>query len=178
MRKILLMTAAIFFVLTNTAFAAQSFKNVGVIIVGGAEFKTSDYYKIIKSEVKPISGSKIVFGNDLQTLYKKYWLQQGYIGEQVPQKDDLINFTNMSGCDKIICLIVADSVVDKHNSSNHREKSRVSVQLDAYICTKTEVVDVLAATNEQTSKGSDLRARRGAFQKCLKEIGKTLNDRI
>ena len=178
MKKILLMAATIFFVLTGTALAAQSFKNVGVIVVGGAEFKTSDYYKIIQNEIKPISGAKIVYGNDLQTLYKKYWLQQGSIGEQVPQKEDLINFTNMSGCDKVICLIVADAVVDKHNSSGHREKSRVSVQLDAYICTKTDVVDVLSASDEQTSKGSDLRARRGAFQKCLKEIGKTLNAKI
>ncbi len=178
MKKIFFMAAAIFFVLTGTAFAAQSFKSVGVVIVGGAEFKTSDYYKTVKNEIKPSSGAKIVYGNDLQTLYKKYWLERGFIGEQMPQKEDLISFTNMSGCDKIICLIVSDSVVDKHNSSGHREKVRVSVQLDAYICTKTDVLDVLSANEEDTSKGSDLRARRGAFQKCLKEIGKTLNAKL
>jgi len=178
MKKIILMVVAVLFFMTNTTFAAQYFQNVGVIIVGGAEFKTSDYYKIIKDEIKPLSGSKIVFGNDLQTKYKKYWLQKGFIGEQMPEKDDLIAFTNMSGCDKIICLIVSDSMVDKHNSSNHREKVRVSVQLDAYICTKTDFIDVLSATDEEDSKGSDLRARRGAFQKCLKEIGKSLNQQI
>ncbi len=178
MKKIILMTAAIFLLMTSSAFAAQNSQDIGVIIVGGAEFKTSDYYKIIKSEVKPASGSKIVFGNDLQTRYKKYWLQRGYIGEQMPQKEDLINFTNMSGCEKIICLIISDAVVDKHNSSNHREKVRISVQLDAYICTKTDVVDVFSASEEEDSKGSDLRARRGAFQKCLKEICKTLNTEI
>ena len=178
MKKIILMAVAIFFLMTNTTFAAQYFQSVGVIIVGGAEFKTSDYYKIVQKEIKPLSGYKVVFGNDLQTLYKKYWLQKGFIGEQMPEKDDLINFTNMSGCDKVIYLIVSDTVIDKHNSSNHREKVRVSVQLDAYPCTKTDVVDVLSATDEEDSKGSDLRARRGAFQKCLKEIAKSLNQQI
>lgn len=178
MKRLFLMAMAIFFMLTTTTFAAQSSKDVGVVIVGGAEFKTSDYYKIVQSEIKPLSGSKIIVGNSLQNLYKKYWLQRGYIGEQTPQQADLINFTNMSGYNKVVYLIVSDSVVDKHNSSNHREKVRVSVQLDAYPCTKNEVADVLSASEEDNSKGSDLRARRGAFKKCLKEIGKILNAKI
>lgn len=177
MRKIILLAAAIFFTLTSTTFAAANYQSIGVVIIGGAEFKTDDFYDVIKSQIKPSSGAKIFVGNDLQTRYKKYWLRRGYIGEQTPQKNDLVQFAAMSGCDKIVCLIVSDTV-DKQNSSNHRQKSRVSVQVDAYLCTRNDVVDVFAASNDENSKGSPLRARRGAFKKCLTEIGKSLNRKI
>lgn len=178
MRKIFFLAAAIFFALTGTAFAAtQNFGQIGVVIVGGAEFKTKDFYEVVRSEFKPDVNSKIVVGNDMQTLYKKYWLNRGQIGEKIPQPNDLTAFAQMSGCKKIICLIVADTV-DTQNSSNHRQKSRVSVQVDAYLCTPTEVVDVFSASDDEDSKGSPLRARRGAFRKCLREIGKSLNQNI
>jgi len=176
LRKIYFIAAFMLCFLVNcTASAAQN-QNIGFVIIGGVEFKTSDYYKIVQNVIKPLSGAQIVVGNDLQTRYKKYWLKRGFIGEQPPQQSDLINFTNMSGCKKVVYIIISDAVIDKHNSSNHREKSRISVQLDAYLCTSTEVVDMFAASDEESSKGSDLRARRGAFKKCLNEISKTLNN--
>ena len=178
MRKIFFIVAAIIFALTGTVSAASSsqyLNNVGVIIIGGAEFKTEDFYKAVQNEIKPSSGAKLIVGNDLQTRYKKYWLNRGYIGEQTPQKSDLIGFTAMSGCNKVVCLIVSDSVVDKHNNAKRREKDRVSLQLDAYLCTRTNVVDLFAATCEENSKTSSLRARRGAFKKCLEQISKSLN---
>ena len=178
MKKIFLLAALIFFVLSGTAFAARDYQNVGVVIIGGADFKTDDFYKIVRNELKPKSGAKIFVGNEMQTLYKKYWLREGYIGEQTPQKRDLINFAAMSGYKKIVCIIVADSVVDRHNNPKSREKDRVSVQLDAYLCTPTNVEDVFAASDEELSKTSNLRARRGAFQKCLKEISKKLNKNL
>ena len=170
----------IFLAASTTTFAANNLReeNVGVIIIGGAEFKTDDFYKIVRDEIKPLSGAKIVVGNDLQTLYKRYWLKQGFIGEQPSQKKDLIDFTAMTGYKKLVCIIVADSVVDTHNNAKSREKDRISVQLDAYLCTPNDVLDVFSATDEEVSKTSNLRARRGAFKKCLKEIGKSLNSRL
>ena len=178
MKKIFWLAAIIFFAVSGTAFAAKDYQSVGVVIIGGADFKTDDFYKIVRNELKPKSGAKIFVGNEMQTLYKKYWLREGYIGEQTPQKKDLINFAAMSGHKKIVCIIVADSVVDRHNTPKSREKDRVSVQLDAYLCTPANVEDVFSASDEELSKTSNLRARRGAFQKCLKEIAKTLNKNI
>lgn len=37
------------------------------------------------------------------------------------------------------------------------------------------VIDVATASEQSDSKTSDLRARRGAFKKCLEELAKTLN---
>ena len=178
MKKIFLLAIMICFVLTSTAFAARDFQNVGVVIIGGAEFKTDDYYKIVRNEINPKSGAKLLVGNEIQTRYKKYWLNRGFIGEQTPQKQDLIDFAAMSGCRKIICLIVSDVVDDQRNSGKHRQQNRISVQLDAYLCTPTNVEDVFSASKEFNSKGSALKARSGAFKKCLAEISKGLNRHI
>ena len=178
MKKIFLLAAMICFALTSTAFAARDYNSVGVVIIGGVEFKTDDYYKIIRNELNPKSGAKIIVGNDMQTLYKKYWLRQGYIGEQTPQKNDLINFTASSGYKKVVFIIISDSTVDRHNNPKSREKDRISVQVDAYLCTSTNVEDVFAASDDELSKTSNLRARKGAFKKCLDEISKSLNRNI
>ena len=176
MRKIIFLAAAILFILTATTCAAR--ENVGVIIIGGAEFKTDDYYKIVKDELKPRSGAKILVGNDMQSRYQKYWLNRGYVGDQTPRRDDLISFTRMSGCGKVVCLVVNNSAVDSHNNAGRREKDRISVQVDAYICTPNAVAEVFTASCDSNSKTSNLRARRGAFRKCLDTICKSLNRQI
>ena len=177
MKKIFLLASMICLILSGTA-SARDFNSVGVVIIGGAEFKTDDFYKAVRSEISPKSGAKIIVGNDMQTLYKKYWLRKGYIGEQTPQKEDLIEFTATSGCNKIVCIIVSDVVDDQRNSGKHRQQNRISVQLDAYLCTSTNIADVFSASKEVNSKGSALRARSGAFKKCLNEISKSLNKYI
>lgn len=178
MKKIFLLAAMICLMLTGTAFAARDYQSVGVVIVGGVEFKTDDFYKIVRNELKSKSGSKIVVGNDVQTLYKKYWLREGYIGEQMPRKEDLIRFTAASGYKKVVCIIISDSTIDRHNNPKSREKDRISVQVDAYLCTPTNVEDVFAASDEELSKTSNLRARRGAFKKCMAVICKSLNNHL
>lgn len=179
MRKIILLAAMICLALTSTALAAaQNYQSVGVVIIGGVEFKTDDYYKIVKNELKPLSGAKIIVGNDMQTRYKKYWLNRGYIGEQTPQKEDFTNFAAANGFNKVIYIVISDTADDQRNSGNHRQRDRITVQVDAYISTPTQVLDVIAASEDQKSKGSALRARRGAFKKCLNEIAKNLNQRI
>ena len=178
LKKIFLLAVMICFAVNGTTFAARDYQSVGVVIVGGVEFKTNDFYKVVKNELKTKSGAKIFVGNEMQTLYKKFWLRRGFIGEQTPSKNDLIEFTRASGYKKIVCLIVSDSVVDRHNNPKSREKDRVSIQVDAYLCTPLNVEDVFGASDEELSKTSNLRARRGAFQKCLKEINKGLSNHL
>lgn len=179
MRKVVLLAAMICLALTSTTLAAaQNYQSVGVVIIGGVEFKTDDYYKIVKNELKPLSGAKIIVGNDMQTRYKKYWLNRGYIGEQTPQTEDFTNFAAANGFSKVVYIVISDTADDQRNSGNHRQRDRITVQVDAYISTPTQVLDVIAASEDQKSKGSALRARRGAFKKCLNEIAKNLNQRI
>ena len=178
MKKIFLVAAMICLALTSTALAARDYQSVGVVIIGGVEFKTDDYYKIVKNELKPSSGAKIIVGNDMQTRYKKYWLNRGYIGEQTPQKEDFTNFAATNGFSKVVYVLISDTSDDQRNSGNHRQRNRITVQVDAYLSTPNQVVDIFAASEDQKSKGTALRARRGAFKKCLEEIAKSLNERI
>lgn len=178
MRKVLLAVLMLCVALTGTALAARDYQSVGVVIIGGVEFKTDDYYKIVKNELKPLSGAKIVVGNDMQTRYKKYWLNKGYIGEQTPQKEDFTNFAAANGFSKVVYIVISDVTDDQRNSGDHRQRNRITVQVDAYLSTPNQVVDVFAASDDQKSKGSALRARRGAFKSCLEEIAKSLNGHI
>ena len=179
MRKIFLLALMILcFALTSTALAARDYQSVGVVIIGGVEFKTDDYYNIVKSALKPQSGAKIIVGNDMQTRYKKYWLNRGYIGEQQPQKEDFTNFAATNGFSKVVYIVISDTADDQRNSGDHRQRNRVTVQVDAYLSTPNQVVDVFAASDDQKSKGSALRARRGAFKSCLNEIAKNLNPQL
>ncbi|MBQ3442165.1 MAG: hypothetical protein IJG33_02845 [Selenomonadaceae bacterium] len=178
MKKIFLLAMMICLALTGTALAARDYQSVGVVIIGGVEFKTDDYFDAIKDTLKPKSGAKIIVGNDMQTRYKKYWLNRGFIGEQPPQKEDFTSFAASNGFSKVVYVVISDVSDDQRNSGDHRQRNRISVQVDAYLSTPTQVVDVFAYSDDQKSKGSALRARRGAFKKCMSEIAKSLNRHI
>ncbi|MBQ3337620.1 MAG: hypothetical protein IJG80_09475, partial [Selenomonadaceae bacterium] len=59
LKKIFLLAVMICFAVSGTAFATRETQNVGVVIVGGVEFKTNDFYKIVRDELKAKSGAKI-----------------------------------------------------------------------------------------------------------------------
>ena len=172
MKKLVPIAAMLLVLLMScTALAASAAdKRMGILLIGGAEFKTPEYYDIAKKAIQSKSRSKCEAGNAVQSKYNAYWLEKGFVGEQIPQRQDLIDFTAGSGYGKVLCLVISNSTVDRHNSAKHREKDRVSVQVDAYLCSRTNVLNVYTASHEEVSKGSSLRARRAAFEKCIKEI--------
>ena len=167
------MTFALLAMFTCTTFAAQVQSTIGFVIISGAEFKTADYYKMIQSEFKSKSGAKFQFGNELQSKYQRYLLENDLVGNTIPRKQNLIDFTARSSCDKILFLFV-DSTTDHQNNAKSRQKDRLTVQIDGYLCDKFSVREVVTSAQESNSKTSDLRARREAFKKCLKEISKSL----
>ena len=75
---------------------------------------------------------------------------------------------------EVIFLFVTSST-DHQNNPKTRQKNRISVQLDAYRCNGIQVLDVQTTSQESNSKTSDLRARREAFEKGLKEVAKVYN---
>ena len=75
LKKIFLLAVMICFAVSGTAFAARDYQSVGVVIVGGVEFKTNDFYKIVRDELKTKSGAKIFVGNEMQTL-KKFFVKK------------------------------------------------------------------------------------------------------
>ena len=155
--------------MSSTALAARVFtERVGVVIVGGAEYKTKDYYDFVeKYFVKPFAGDarQIQYGKDAQNKYQNFWLDKGYLEEQVPTQRDFIDFVSYGAYDKVIFLKVQDSVTDQQG-----KRSRLSVNVNVFLADRRKVLKTASSTNEEDSKASQLRARRGAFKKCAKEL--------
>ena len=179
MKKIFFLAAMIITLISCTAFAAQNnsrdaFNSTKVVIIGGGEFKTKDYYEIIKKTFG--QKSKIVYdcGDEIQRQYQIFMMDRYDIGESTPHKQDLIDFNARNGYKKTLFLTL-DEKLDTHTHGEHSQKSRITIQLDAYLVDSSRIINFATTSQEFTSKASNLRARRGAFEKCLKEIAKVMN---
>lgn len=171
MKKIFMLAAMILAMITATAFAAQSTK---VVIIAGAEFKTDDYYKIIQKNLGVQSKTAYEAGNDIQKKYHVFMMKHYDIGETTPKKQDLANFVKESGYGKVLFLML-DENIDTQTHGNHSQKNRSTIQLDAYLVDSEGIIDVTTTSQDFVSKASNLRARRGAFEKCLKEVATSMN---
>ena len=160
------------FIFTSTTFAAKN--TLGVVVVGGAEYKTKDYYKIIQGSLDVPSNFNLLIGDKMQSSYQKYLLEYDLVGEKIPRKQNLVDFTARSGCDKVLFLFV-DATSDHQNNAKSKQKNRFLVQVDSYLCDGIKVLDVQTTSQENNSRTSDLRARRGSFRKCIDQLSKAIN---
>lgn len=164
MRRIFFVTAAVLIALTaltSTTFAKRSYRPIGVIIVDDTETKLYHYFNAVESLLQPQSHAQIFIGKDMQFQYQKYLIGFGKSeGYQVTDAD-LIEFTRLSGCTKVLFLM----------NSNVVDGDKTSLKVDAYLCTNDGVQETFTAS-ETFDKP---RERRGAFRKCFTEISKTLN---
>lgn len=170
MKKIFMLAAAIMTIFSCTAFAAYG--TTKVVIIGGAEFKTADYYKIIQKTLDKTKNN-YECGNEIQKRYQLFMMERYDIGENKPRKQDLVDFAARSGYGNILFLIV-DENIDTQNNAKRRQKNRSTIQLDAYLVNGSRIVDFTTTSQDFTSKTSNLRARRGAFEKCLKDVATAL----
>lgn len=183
MKRILLLVMAITMIFTGTVFAgaANDFLNkkvdqIGVVIIGNSDYKTDDYYNYISELLNNENDKryKIVCGSEVQSKYQNYWLDKGFLEEQKPQKNDLFDFYKTSGYDKILYILVSDPVVDKHNIRtglfSSVEQSRASVTVNSFLVNNNTILKAYSVTKEDDSRASELRAKRGAFRKVLKEL--------
>ena len=97
------------------------------------------------------------------------------IDEGTPTKEDFVEFVNYSGYKQVIYLVIKDSVLEQHGRTKGKDRSRVSLTVNAFLVAKTHVLEGTSSTNEEDSKTSELRAKRGAFKQCVKEISKVFN---
>jgi hypothetical protein len=168
LKKIFVLAAMIMAVFSCTAFAASGY-GTKVVIIGGGEFKTADYYKIIQKNLGTKSSTKYECGNDIQKRFQVFMMNRYDIGEDKPRKQDMSDFAAWSGYGKVLFIFV-DENIDTQTHGNHSQKNRSTIQMDAYLVTSSGISDFNTTSQEFTSKASNLRARRGAFEKCLKEI--------
>ena len=162
-----LLFASIFLALTNTTFAKRNYHPVGVIIVDDRETKLGSYFGAVQGLLNPKSRARVFVGKDMQEQFQKYWhgFEKQYYGHKI-NRDDMIEFTRLSGCTKVLFLINSDA------NPEAGDKEKNSLKVDAYLCTNDGVQETFTATEDF----KNLRERRGAFRKCLTEICKSLNE--
>ena len=160
-----LLFAAILLTLTNTTFAKRAYRPVGVVILDDKVAKLGSYFGAVQALLKPQSRARVFVGKDMQEQFQRYWhgFEKQY-GHQL-NRDDLIEFTILSGCTKVLFLVNSDANPDAG------DKEKNSLKVEAYLCTNDGVQETFTATEDF----KNVRERRGAFRKCLSEICKSLN---
>lgn len=155
----------------------SSNKKICAVIVGGADVKTSDYINFVDTELNGEDNKKtkkIIVGTDIQGRYQTYWLNKGFLEEPKPAKQDLHDFVKFSGYDRVLFLFVTSPVMEKTRNQTglftSEEKTRASIGVKAFLVDEANIIKVIDVSKEDDSVTSELRAKRGAFRKCMKEI--------
>jgi len=187
MKRISLLALLTLFLFSCTAFAAEGsllhkpMTKIGVVIVGNADVKTPDYFNSIAEKLADQSGKiyTIETGTVAQSKYQQYWFDKGFLDEQKLTKQDLNDFVKYSGYDKVLFLNVADPVMEKTSVPagwfTTVQQTRASIEVKAYLTDATTIIKAIDVSKEDDSQASELRAKRGAFQKDINEIATQLN---
>ena len=164
----------------NAALAKEAGgERVAILLMGSNDFKTDQYFSMLGKYFLDNNPhhNRIVIGSDIQSKYQEYWLDKGFLEEQKPEKEDLIALVSYLDVDKVLFLMVKDPVVEKTYTMDwfeSGERSRASIQVNAFLASREKVLKLKAANHEDDSFASDLRAKRGAFKKCVVEISKDM----
>lgn len=193
MRKFICSLMAIAFLLLpmTPAFAEinllnPTLKDTCVVIVGDAAVKTPDFFKYVDETFNTEGKSKkVISGTEIQSMYQTYWLDKGYLEEQKLTKQDLNDFVKYSGYNKVLFLIVNSPVVEKTKQGRggwggwvQAERTRASISVKTFLANDSSIIKAADVTKEDDSDTSELRAKRGAFEKCVKEIQSTIGSLI
>lgn len=164
-------------------------KETCVLVVGAPDVKTTDFFTYVDETFNTEeTRKKVAFGTEIQSLYQKYWLDKGHLEEQKPTKQDLNDFAKFSGYKKVLFLLVSSPTVEKTKSASGgwgfyggysmTEQTRASVSVKAFLVDEATIIKAVDVTKEDDSKTSELRAKRGAFKKCITEIREVVRTSI
>lgn len=154
--------------------------NVGVVVIASSDYKDDHFFSILDKELQQVSGHNVVSGNVMQTKYQDYWLDNGFLEEQQPSPQAFVDFVNYSGYDKVLFIVMKDPVVDKNTVSGWlgrtiQTRTRATVETKGFLVDKERIVKHFTSTNEDDSRASDLRAKRGAYKKGIVAVVKELS---
>lgn len=152
-----------------------------VLMVADADMKTEDFMNKVSDCLQ--ENRNIVFGTQIQTKYQEYWFEKGELEEGKLTPQVLFEFRKFSGYDKCLYLIT-ERTVEKTKQPRlfgSYEKTRASVNIKGYLVGQDangadkilKMINVVANADSDTS---DLRARRGAFEKAMKELVRQFNE--
>jgi hypothetical protein len=160
--------------ITNTCFASILHTDIGVVLIGGSEYKEEHMMNELKEimTTEKIPNCFIHVGEDEQSKYQNFWFSKGVLDPEEPSPQSFMEYVNYAGYDKVLFLVVKDPVVDtrKEGLFGQTEHKRVSVEIKGYLVGKDKLIGSYTSVNEDDSRFSELRARRGALKKSIKYI--------
>ena len=179
MKKFLLMVLT-FFLLTISVLGYAKNPEICALLIAEPDMKTEDFMNKVHDCLK--DNTNVVFGTEIQTKYQEYWLSKGQLEEGKPTPEVLFEFRKYSGYKK--CLYIITDVKTEKSSVPaglfglaRVERTRASVNIKGFLVgediTGTEkILKVISATEQADSETSDLRAKRGAFERSMKKLVK------
>ena len=181
-RLIMMLTPFLLLLFCSVGYASMlhggAAQKIGVVIISSPDYKTQNIYEYFYGQLRSEtdSGYTVEVGNEPQNKWVEYWLNQGFLEEQQPKKDDLLKFVEASGYDKVIYFFVKDPIVEKHTRQtglfSSSTQSRASVTVNSFLCDKKGVLKTYSVSKQDDSEWSDMRAKIGALKKCARDIGK------
>ncbi len=190
LKKVLLLTSLLcVLLLSQVAFAADNstlpsllhkpVQKIGVVIIGSADVKTPDFLDAITDTLSPSKAEEkkyvLISGTEVQGKYQKYWADKSFLDEQPLTKDAALDFVKYSDYDKVLFILIKDPVVDKAERGlgllwGEETVSRAAIEVKAYLADENSIIKTVDVSKEDNSATSDLRAKRSAFKKDMKEI--------
>ena len=151
------------------------------LLIADADMKTEDFMNKVSDCLK--ESPNVVFGTKIQTKYQEYWFEKGELEEGKITPQVLFEFRKYSGYDKCLYLIT-EKTVEKSKQPmlfGSYEKTRASVNIKGYLVGQDvtgadKIIKMINVTQNADSDTSDLRAKRGAFEKAMKELAKQFNE--
>ena len=150
--------------LCSTVFAES-----GVILMGARDVRTPDFYAYV-NEVFNNQDNKFVVGTNLQGEYQSYWLSKGFHSEQPPTEKELSDFVKYIHYENVLFLMVDEPVLQTNKEGFSPKATFASISVNAFLADGSSVQKSANVSKEDDSETSPLRAKRGAFKRCLEEI--------
>jgi hypothetical protein len=177
---VLVLSCSIFAVTAGAAELKAPKAHVCAVLIGQADLKTEDFINAMQDSFNGSENNTIVAsGTEIQSKYQEYWLGKGELEEGKLTPAVMFDFVKYSGYDKCL-FVVANNETEKSKKPGNFwsmvEVTRASVELKCFLADDKGVLKVIDVIKNDDSKHSDLRAKRGAFEKGIREVAKQLND--
>jgi hypothetical protein len=201
MKKVFAIILFVLFLFPISAFAAESqsadqtsvlhkpLKKIGVVVIGGADVKTPDFFDAISESLaqSPNESPKYIIeaGTLAQTKYQNYWTDKDFLDEQPLTKTVVLDFVKYSGYDQVLYILINQPVMEKTTQGTGvwgywgaSTNSRASIEVKAYLTDGETILKSVNVAKEDDSAASPLRAKRGAFKKDMKEVAQQIKDSL
>ena len=180
MKKILIFVLTIFLI-SFSVLGYTAKQDTCALLIADTDMKAEDYVNKIKECLQ--GNPNVDFGTHIQTKYQAYWFEKGELEEGKATPQVLFEFRKYSGYDNCLYLVTEKSIEKSIQPAlfTKIEKTRASINIKGYLIGQgtdgtdkvLKMFNVVASADSDTS---DLRAKRIAFEKAMKELVKQYNE--